>query len=144
MYSAVTCLFHQIFLHLEEQQYLDHTSDFDLYCLHYVYLPTIQRALLEFVNGWNQHRIRSEAGYSPQQLFWQSMLSTSSDFSFNSGLDVDDGTDPSDADGRVLVPHINYVPSQEKMPQVEQLINPLDASDSYGMDLCRECKRILR
>ena len=69
VYAAVSCLFHQLFNHLESLGYLDPLSDTDLFSLHYVYVPRINQALDGFVRGWNHHIISGQ-GKSPAQMFW--------------------------------------------------------------------------
>ena len=49
-----------LFLFLEEQGRLNRTSDVDIQCLHYVFEPRINSALLDFVKMWNDHRIRGK------------------------------------------------------------------------------------
>ncbi|KAH3890033.1 hypothetical protein DPMN_014101 [Dreissena polymorpha] len=41
------------------------------WCLHCVYLPRIQRAFDTLREAWNRHRLRTERGMTPTQLFFE-------------------------------------------------------------------------
>ena len=52
---------------LFEEEILNHLDENDLYCLHHVFLPRINRALRSFIEQWNNHAIRGEGGrYAPR------------------------------------------------------------------------------
>ena len=46
-----------------------------MWALHFVYQPRIQRSLNSFVEMWNSHKLSSERGKTPDQLFVQGALS---------------------------------------------------------------------
>ena len=52
---------------MENEGLLDLSNDTDLFCLHYVFLPRINRALEEFRLGWNHHGVSTERNQSPYQ-----------------------------------------------------------------------------
>ncbi|KAF3835796.1 hypothetical protein F7725_028354, partial [Dissostichus mawsoni] len=60
-----------IFTFMEEQGILDSLNELHLFCLHYVYLPRLERAVTEFVNQWNNHGLSTQGGQTPLQL-WHS------------------------------------------------------------------------
>lgn len=62
--------FKSIFLQMEQGGILDITNDTDLFCLHYVFLPEINKALAEFRNAHNNHSISTEGNQTPLQLFY--------------------------------------------------------------------------
>ena len=50
---------------------LDPVSEIDIYCLHVVYKPVIAQFVLEFVESWNKHHLRTVRGNpSPEKLFF--------------------------------------------------------------------------
>ena len=69
VYLAVTNLYQTIFLSLESAGYLDLNSDIDLFSLHYVFLPRINRSLTFFIDGWNHHPLSTEKNRTPNQLW---------------------------------------------------------------------------
>ena len=54
---------------METTGQLDISSDIHLWTLHYVFVPRIQRALEQFCNARNNHRLRKESGRSTRQLY---------------------------------------------------------------------------
>lgn len=62
--------YYNLFFYLEENQLLDPYNDLDLYSLHYVYIPRINRALDEYVRQHNNHPVRTESHRTPLQLFY--------------------------------------------------------------------------
>ena len=62
-------IFYQTFYELETEQLLDPLNEVDLFCLHQVYLPRINKILDEFVESWNNHSLSTERSMTPNQLF---------------------------------------------------------------------------
>lgn len=58
-----------IFYELESLGTLDLENATDRFCLHYVFLPRINRTLEEFKAGYNNHSMSSEGNRNPVQLF---------------------------------------------------------------------------
>ena len=69
MHKSVTVLFYKLFYFLEHHARLDHLNEYNLWALHYIFIPRINRALQEFTNSWNNHPLRTAGHKSPQQLF---------------------------------------------------------------------------
>lgn len=62
-------VFAPIFYELESANTLNCDNDSDLFCLHYVFIPRINRTLNEFKAAFNNHSISSEGNRTPNQLF---------------------------------------------------------------------------
>ena len=60
-------------MHLEAEGMLDPLYEVHLYCLHFIFLPRINDTLTQWMRAWNMHRMHSEHGQSPLQL-WTSGL----------------------------------------------------------------------
>ena len=69
VYQNVIKLYRELFLYLEDIHLLDHLNELHLFCLHYIYLPRINRHLYEWHRGWNMHFLRTENNRSPLQLY---------------------------------------------------------------------------
>ena len=69
--EQVINVFKQQFYNLKQQGMLDPSNDTDLYCLHYVYTPRLNRTLLEFIAAHNNHKVSTEENLSPLQMFYQ-------------------------------------------------------------------------
>lgn len=61
--------FKQIFKFMEHNNYLDELNEIDLFALHFVFLPRIQKCLKEFTDQWNHHGLSTVGSKSPFQLW---------------------------------------------------------------------------
>ena len=57
----------------ESVNVLDPDDEVHLFCLHYVFIPRINRHLQSWKDAWMKHPIRSEHNLTPEQL-WTSGL----------------------------------------------------------------------
>ena len=71
---SVTQYFKELFTEMEEYGCLDASNDVDVFCLHYVFQPRINRCLNEFKTRWNLHKLSSENNKTPSQLYISGML----------------------------------------------------------------------
>ena len=62
-------LYYSIFYFLEDNGELDCLSDIDLFSLHYVFVPIINRALDEFVEAYNHHSLCTERRWTPLMIW---------------------------------------------------------------------------
>ena len=69
LHRCVTVLYYQLFYYLENAGMLNPLNECHLFALHFVFKPRINKALVEFKEGWNHHPVRTERGLSPHQLF---------------------------------------------------------------------------
>ena len=74
LYTAVIQLYKRLFYHLENTGLLNPLEPSHLYALHYVFLPRINRAISDFVDGWNRHPLSTCGGMSPLQLYTKEMV----------------------------------------------------------------------
>lgn len=138
LHQGVTLLFYRLFYYLEQYGLLDSLNDRQLYSLHYVFLPRINRSISEFTNSWNHHRIRTAHYKSPCQLFTAGLLVlqhsrlTAFDF-FEDMYGIDqDGPEPLDSDRTVVVP------KQADLRNLMAIVDPLSESANYGIDLYQQ------
>ena len=54
---------------LEDEGVLDPSNSIQLFCAQHVFLPRLQRDLDVFRVGWDNHPLRTEHNFSPQQLW---------------------------------------------------------------------------
>ena len=143
MHRCVTILFYKMFYFLEQHGLLSHLNEHHLWALHYVFIPRINRGLKEFVNGWNNHPIRTASHKSPQQLFTagclllQNSLIPALDFfhHVNDTYGIDPDGPISLPEDSISVPQSTLRFSDADMHALKQNINPHGASDNYGIDL---------
>ncbi|CAH3045953.1 unnamed protein product [Porites lobata] len=81
LFLGCTYVFYYLFYSMENFGLLDPSDEIQLFALHYMYLPMIQRNLDLFRAGHNRGPLSTEHNSSPEQLFFQGMLSeANSDF----------------------------------------------------------------
>ena len=107
LYQSCTGVFHRLFQHMETTGQLDISNDVHLWALHFVFMPRIQRALEQFCSAWNNHRLRTESGKSPRQLYIRGIIEQVGQG--NRGID-----------------DLFYEPPSEPLQEVE---------DEYGVDV---------
>ena len=73
VHKLVTSLY-KLFYFVEQNDLLHPLEERDLFALHYIYIPCINRALASFTAGWNNHSIRTVQNRSPYMLFSAGML----------------------------------------------------------------------
>ena len=141
-HRCVTSLYYRLFYYLENNSLLNPIVDEHLFALHYIFLPRINRSLQHFQESWNDHRIRTEKGLTPNQLFTTGMLRLQ-----NSGLAAvdffsqvpenygieEDGV--STFDDAVEIPIVALTLSDTELATLRSLVNPLEHSDNFGINL---------
>ena len=152
LHNCVTKLFYRLFYFLESHGILEHTNPRCLYALEYVYLPRINYAIDLFVQGWNNHGIRTAAGHSPRQLFVSGVLRlqhsglAAVDFMDNVhssyGIDYEDVT-PLQENEVVIVPVCNLNIPEETISHLRANVDPLAHSDNHGIELYEQALAII-
>lgn len=71
VFSGCTVLYYQLFQHLEAIGLLHVDDEVELFSLHYIFLPRINRSLCQFIGTWNNHPLATASNLSPIQL-WMS------------------------------------------------------------------------
>ena len=66
---CVVKVFTKVFKKLEAEELLDPLNDVDLFCLHYIFMPKINKAISKFQTSWNRHSLSTEGNMSPYELF---------------------------------------------------------------------------
>ena len=74
VFQSCTGVFHRLFHHMESTGQLDINDEAQLWSLQFVYRPRIQKALDDFKEAWNNHRLRTEHGRTPRQLFVRGIM----------------------------------------------------------------------
>lgn len=132
---------------MEEHGLLDSLNELHLFCLRYVYLPIIQRALTEFTNQWNNHGLSTQGGRTPLQLWHTGVLNNLhipediSDFE-NYGIDEDGLLPELQTNNNAIIPDIS-VSFNETMNAICQ-VNPHENDGNHGIDLLASLAGILQ
>ncbi|PKB99427.1 hypothetical protein RhiirA5_288468 [Rhizophagus irregularis] len=148
VYRLTLRLYYDAFNFLEREYGLDPNNNTHLWCLHYVYVPIINRALTIFKNQWNEHPISTEHNQSPKQLFFSGMILrgvrgiteeiplASSEIMINEneyGIDWD-GPFSNINDENLEFSNIPCPLSNEQYNELQNTVLPLGQSNNYGID----------
>lgn len=144
LFQSTLRLYYRLFYYLEARGVLHPSNEIDLYCVHYVYLPRINRSLVQFKEGWNHHGIRTANNMSPHQLFVAGALrlqrSGLRGLDFFSTVDEQYGVEevglpPEENDIEVTFSANRFSLEGGDLRQLQQLVNPLQESNDYGSEL---------
>lgn len=69
VHNYVSIVYKNVFYYLESAGLLDPNNEIDLYALHYVFMPRLNKSLEIFVMQWNNHALSSEHGHTPFQVW---------------------------------------------------------------------------
>ncbi|XP_049334255.1 uncharacterized protein LOC125801506 isoform X1 [Astyanax mexicanus] len=134
VYLCVTDLFHTLFRSLESEGILSPDNDLHIFALHWVFLPRLQQHLDSFVEGWNNHPLRTERNQSPQQLWHTNSNSPASPDppQVDELYGVDWRGPPGDRDLALVIPEVQLsrVLSQEELSRLPQQNR---TNDDYGV-----------
>ena len=148
--EGVISVFSSLFRHLEVQGIHNPNLELDIFALHFVYVPRIQRSLDRFSERFSYHSLSTEGNRTPRQLLASGCLQNYA--SPNSGVrDVFDthvpddlnlyGYDPQaplpDPDNEVEgvnIPEINFEIPQACLTVLRNQFNPLENDLNFGID----------
>lgn len=154
IYVHVLQLYYSIFYFLEDNCDLDCLSNVDLFSLHYVFVPIINRALDEFVEAYNNHSLRTEHRWTPLMIWTNGIISPAHaidtavhDFVNNNeesfGVDPD-GPESNEFDhGDIQIPNTDVNLIEEDRSELS-LQDPLQLSQNYGIDVFLRVRALVR
>ncbi len=133
--------FADTFRDFESEGILDTLNDVDMYCLHHVFLPRLNKCVYDFQESWNNHGLSTEGNMTPYQLFAEGMrcatqlnmptslsmlhVSTNSQY-LTVNLPAEDE--------RVVVPTVSLTPCRGLLQQLRS-IDPVQSCNDYGKEL---------
>ena len=56
---------------MESIDIFDTLNEYELFALHLVYQPRLDKALKDFISFWNNHKLRTEGALTPMQIWMQ-------------------------------------------------------------------------
>ena len=146
VFRCVMHYFYYLFYALEDSGNLNIEDPMNMFALHFVFLPRINKALHEYQETFNHHGIRTANSWSPYQMWMNGMPFDDNPLS-HGGLDEDPddlvfyGRDPQgpspfdDSDNDVTVSPIEILKQDEVLQILKQEIDPLKSSIDIGMDV---------
>ena len=147
VYRCVCSTYHQLFYELEAMGVLDPVDEHDLFVLHCIFLPRINRSLTAFSRAWNMHPLRTERNWSPRQIMINSMIKESEVYQSSEvppsdyGVDYD-GPLPDNEVGTVCVPETCPL-DNEDVVQFMDHVDTVSQFEDLGIEHFIECKQFL-
>ena len=139
VYCCVSSHYYELFYELEGEGKLNVLNETDLFCLHYVFLPRIDKNLKEFQNSWNHHSLSTEQNFTPFQLMLMGLQAHPSRANCPPTVIQQLPNPPSlTVTQHILIPQDKFIPCQLLSTELSRNISPLDNSANFGKDLyCR-------
>ena len=159
VFSHVLQLYYSLFYFLEDNGLLDCELDSDLYALHFVFVPLINRALKQFQDAYNNHSLRTEHHWTPLMIWTNGILSSEharetavQDFYSSDNQDVNIeffGIDPNGPESNqfdlldVEIPPTELDDlTQQQLDQIAQ-VNPLQPANNYDIEFYERVPEII-
>lgn len=76
---VVSSHFSNLLTFMENEGILDSTDELYLFCLHYIFLPRVQRVAVGFGNQWNHRGLSMQGGQIPLHLWQKGVLNSGED-----------------------------------------------------------------
>ena len=128
VHKCIVSIFADTFMSLERDGVLDPLNEVDLFCLHYIFLPRINKIVLEFQESWNHHALSSEGNMTPYQLLFEGLNHVVSNYDYSVPGDID----VSQLVGEhVHVPRLSFVPCSSLAHNLHS-IDPLQICSDHG------------
>ena len=152
VFRCVSSTYYYLFQAMEDSGVLQLNNAFHRLVLHFIFKPRINRALTLFADSWNHHPLRTARNRSPIRIWQNGMLdirnrnlNTVQGFVRNYDEPIDDlewyGYDPN-APLAQMPEELNQVVVEDLLNgyihlenYLDQRINPLQESPSFGIDL---------
>ena len=147
IFHGCTFIFYYVFWYLEENGYLEIDNELHLFCLHFIFLPRIDRHLELFREGYDNHPLRTESNMTPIQLWLYGLNSVNN---HTSTLEVELNTYGIDFEGplpsqmydgetwndiSIEVPPIVCPSNENQLNFISSAVDPLAISSVYELDI---------
>ena len=133
--------FIRLFSALEADGVLDPLNELDIFCLHFVFLPRINKSLQDFQGSWNCHRLSSEGNMSPMQLFMEGQ-SARRQLIHTTESDAISSVLPSNLT-TVETPSNKFEPCSQLVAGLNTTIDPLAHCADLGRQLYQDCVELV-
>lgn len=159
VFRCVAHLFYYTFQVMEENGLLNMDNPIEKSALQFVFLPRINRAITSFKTAWNYHPLRSEHNWSPQRI-WSNGMVDIRNRNLTAVADVAEAEPAIDDlecygfDPAAPTPMDEELPTEEVddptllsehiLDQLGTMVNPLQESNRYGIDVYTHCLTTLQ
>lgn len=137
---VVSSYYIDLFSFMENEGILNSTNEQHLFCLHYIYLPRVQRATAEFRDQWNNHGLSTQGSQTPLQLWLRGVLNSPEAMqniligSDNPEMNEDPPVQFETANN-VVVPENNFIFNGTVINTILETVDPVTDDGNHGIDL---------
>ena len=153
VFRCVCHLYYYIFYAMEYSGVLDVTDTTHLFTLHLIFIPRINNALADFKEAFNNHSVRTESNWTPNQMWTNGMMHPDNPLAHGQ-LDEDvsdlamygyDAQSPStiDSENNVVIEPVVLHNADALKSFVLENIDPLSHSCDMGIDLYMEALELV-
>ena len=147
---CVSSSFITLFSTLEIEGVLDPINEVDIFCLHFIFIPRINKSLADFQGSWNCHPLSTEGNLSPLQLYTEGLVAIQQDTLPHSSTDqsgITSGSTISDQLSNgveiVEVPSNKFLPCSQLLIALQSSIDPLSQCADLGKQFYYTCIQIV-
>ena len=148
-FRCIGVLFYNLFYFMEDTEILNPDNDNDLFCLHFIYTPLINKALQLFKRSWNNHKLSTEGNLTPHQLYIKGMFehfgtnNPATRNVFNDGsieetqhaVDLDGPNPENRSSNDVQVREVTFPISAEQQSRLQEIVQSLQPCPNHGISL---------
>lgn len=140
-----------LFYHLEDESLLDPVNSIHLFALEYVFIPRINKNLIQFIASWNNHPMRTASSKSPVQVWTEGVYRNVRDGCLiDYDHEVDDfygvdfgGPNPELRTANdIQIPDLDLELTEDQKGEI-YAINPLDDDNNNGVEHYLRIVRII-
>ena len=136
VHRSVIIVYGNIFREMEAEGILDPLNEIDLYCLHYTFIPRINKSLESFREGWNNHSLSTENNRTPSQMFVSGLIPhlQQNEVESDSESESEPGSLQQASHDAVAVPRCLFRPCASLNHAIENLNSPTQP-DPHGRSM---------
>ena len=148
VFRCVCQLYYYLFYAMESTGILNTDNQIHLFALHLVFIPRINKALDEFCEAFNHHKVRTEGNWSPYQMWTNGMFHADNPLSHGlldeepSEMEIygndPQGPSPTERDYHVVIDPVDLSHGDLLKSFVFEHLDPLRPSTEMGADIYTE------
>ena len=135
---CVSSSYINLFSALETEGALDPINEVDIFCLHYIFIPRINKSLADFQGSWNHHPLSTEGNLSPLQLYTEGLAAVEPILSHDPSTSDSISSVP-DSGEVVEVPSNRFISCHQLLINLQSSINPTSSCNDLGKEFYYNC-----
>ena len=117
-----------LFTHIEDYFRVDVSQEWVMFLFHYLFLPSINKDLQLFKQGWNSHSLSTENNQTPHQLMYKYANVSDAVFVDPDEYGVEESEYEDEPDTQVIVDPVQCPFNEVQRQQFETVISPIHST----------------